>query len=49
MFILYFLNEYFDYHHDTIYASWVDYTDFRVGESFWLLPGTDPEDPLYCW
>lgn len=47
MFILYFDSLFFEYYHAIIYDRWLDYSSFRAGEGFWLVPGTDPEDPFY--
>lgn len=44
MVILYFSNEYHEYHHNKYYSGWCDYNNWYVGESAWLVPGTDPED-----
>lgn len=47
MFMLYFDGAYHEYYHAVIYSGWTDYKDFRPGEGFWLVPGTDPEDDAY--
>jgi hypothetical protein len=47
MFILYFDSLHFEYHHSLIYRGWTGYPHFRASEGFWLVPGTDPEDPFY--
>ncbi len=48
MYILYFYSEMHEYYHGGFAQTWFGYPDFRPGEGFWLVPGTDPEDPLYC-
>jgi hypothetical protein len=47
MFIIYFNSEFHEYHHVTVYHRWTSYDNFRPGEGFWLVPGTDPEDNDY--
>jgi hypothetical protein len=44
MFILYFDHTFHEYYHAKAYQGWMDYQYFRVGESMWLVPGTDPDD-----
>lgn len=46
MFILYFYSACHEYHVSRL-PEWAGYKDFRPGEGFWLVPGTDPEDPAY--
>jgi hypothetical protein len=48
MVILYFDSAMHDFFHATYYRNWTDYENFRAGESAWMIPGTDPEDPLYA-
>jgi hypothetical protein len=43
MVILYFDSSYHEYYH-AAFRGWYDYDNFRVGEGYWLVPGTDPED-----
>lgn len=47
MFILYFDGLHYEYYHSVVYNGWTSYDRFRVGEGFWLVPGTDPEDDAY--
>jgi hypothetical protein len=47
LFILYFYGDYRDYFHTTGYEHWTGYNNYRTGESLWLVPGTDPDDPFY--
>lgn len=48
MYILYFDNECWDKYHAAFEASnWFSYDSFKAGESFWLVPGTHPEDCFY--
>lgn len=48
MFILYFDHAYHEYYHGVFYrGGWNRYPNFRIGEGFWLVPGTDPDDPFY--
>lgn len=46
MFILYFYGLYHEYHVSKL-PEWAGYKDFRPGEGFWLVPGTDPDDDAY--
>jgi hypothetical protein len=47
MFILYFDGQFHEYYHSAVYNGWTAYDNFRPGEGFWLVPGTDPEDDAY--
>lgn len=48
MFILYMHHSHHEYYHGTFYrGDWGNYPYFRAGEGYWLVPGTDPEDPAY--
>jgi hypothetical protein len=47
MFILYFDSAFHEYYHAAVYNGWTAYDNFRAGEGFWLVPGTDPEDDAY--
>jgi hypothetical protein len=47
MFILYFDGAFHEYYHAAVYTGWTAYDNFRPGEGFWLVPGTDPEDDAY--
>lgn len=47
MFILYFDGQFHEYYHAAVYNGWTAYDNFRPGEGFWLVPGTDPEDDAY--
>ncbi len=50
MFVLWFYDQTHTYFHSAFEdAQWFEFTMWRPGEGFWLVPGTDPEDPLYCW
>jgi hypothetical protein len=41
MFLLYFNGEYHEYYHGAFeHKQWFEYTNFRAGESFWMVPGT---------
>lgn len=45
MFILYFDGQHHEYYHATFeQKDWFSYDRMRPGESFWMVPGTDPED-----
>lgn len=48
MFILWFDDQAHTYYHATFYdAAWGSYPLCRPNEGWWLVPGTDPEDPAY--
>jgi hypothetical protein len=49
MFIIYFDGDRHERYHPVYYAGWTMYPYWRANESGWLVPGTDPDDPLYCW
>lgn len=44
MFILYFDGQHHEYYHGSFeHKGWLSFP-LRPGESFWLVPGTYPED-----
>ena len=50
MAVLYFDNDWWPYHHSEYYhLKWPAYDRWRFNESAWLVPGTDPDDPLYAY
>lgn len=49
MYILYMHHSYHEYYHgEFIHKQMHKFDMYYCNESFWLVPGTDPEDCFYC-